>query len=161
MVEGLGTCQDSHLTGKPRAGQGSPLRVAQGVPWGMGGDPRAVLTDAASSSLLARPCFLRRRDVSSCACRSGHSPFTVATGVVVPAKPPCCSSCCWLRLPRMPIQHAVIYREVVDGKESQTERAIVLCAHPLEFEVCERNVLSGSRVHSTLKHPQIRGVSSD
>ena len=28
MVEGLSTRQDSHLTGKPGAGQGSPLRVA-------------------------------------------------------------------------------------------------------------------------------------
>ena len=28
VVEGLSTCQDSHLTGKPGAGQGSPLRVA-------------------------------------------------------------------------------------------------------------------------------------
>ena len=34
VVEGPGTCQDSHLTGKPGAGQGSPLRVAQGVPLG-------------------------------------------------------------------------------------------------------------------------------
>ena len=31
VVEGLSTCQDSHLTGKPRAGQGSPLRVTPGV----------------------------------------------------------------------------------------------------------------------------------
>ena len=29
----------THLTGKPGASQGSPLRVAPGVPWGMGGDP--------------------------------------------------------------------------------------------------------------------------
>ena len=56
VVEGLSTCQDSDLTGKPRAGQGSPLRVAQGVPQGMGGDPQTVLTDAASSSPIARPC---------------------------------------------------------------------------------------------------------
>ena len=33
----------------------------------------------------------------------------------------------------------VVYREVVDGKESKID----LCAHPLEIEACERNVLSG------------------
>ena len=32
VVGELTTCQDAHLTGKPRAGQGSLLRVAQGVP---------------------------------------------------------------------------------------------------------------------------------
>ena len=40
------------------------------------------------------------------------------------------------------------------GKESKTECTIVLCTHPLEIEVFERNVLSGSRVHSALKHRQ-------
>ena len=45
---------------------------------------------------------------------------------------------------------AVVYRDVVDGKESKTECAIVLRAHPLEIEVCERNVLSGFRVHSSI-----------
>ena len=34
VVEGLSICQDSHLTGTPRACQGLPL-----VPKGMGGDP--------------------------------------------------------------------------------------------------------------------------
>ena len=34
VVEGLCTCQVSHLTQKPRAGQGSPLRVAPGGPMG-------------------------------------------------------------------------------------------------------------------------------
>ena len=50
----------------------------------------------------------------------------------------------------------VAYRDVVDAK---TECAIILRAHPLEIEVCERNVLSGFRVHSSI--PKIRGVSSD
>ena len=36
VVEGLSTCQDSHLTGKPGASQGSPLRVAPGGPKGYG-----------------------------------------------------------------------------------------------------------------------------
>ena len=36
------TFQDSHLAGKRGAGQGSPLRVAPGVPLGMGGDPKPV-----------------------------------------------------------------------------------------------------------------------
>ena len=44
----------------------------------------------------------------------------------------------------------VVYRDVVDGKESKTECAIILRAHPLEIEVCERNVLSGFRVHSSI-----------
>ena len=62
VVDGLSTCQGSHLTEKPRASQGSPLRVVQGVPWGMGRDPRTVLTDAESSSPIARPCLLRGPD---------------------------------------------------------------------------------------------------
>ena len=42
VVEGLGTCQDSHLTGKAGAGQGSPLRVAQGpIGYGRGPPTRA------------------------------------------------------------------------------------------------------------------------
>ena len=44
----------------------------------------------------------------------------------------------------------VVYRNVVDGKASKTECAIVLRTHPLEIEVCERNVLSGFRVHSSI-----------
>ena len=32
VVERPSTCQDSHLTGKPGASQGSLLRLAQGVP---------------------------------------------------------------------------------------------------------------------------------
>ena len=34
----------------------------------------------------------------------------------------------------------------------QNSCAIVLCAHPMEIEACERNVLSGSRVRSAVKH---------
>ena len=45
---------------------------------------------------------------------------------------------------------AVVYRDVVDGKESKTECAIVLRALPLEIQVCERNVLSGFRVESSI-----------
>jgi hypothetical protein len=44
----------------------------------------------------------------------------------------------------------VVYRDVIDGKESQTECAIVLRGHPVEIEICERNVLSGFRVHSSI-----------
>ena len=36
------------------------------------------------------------------------------------------------------------------AKKAKTECAIVLRAHPLEIEVCERNVLSGFRVHSSI-----------
>ena len=46
VVEGLRTCQHSHLTGKPGAVQGSPLRVAQGGPIGYGRRPRPAHTDA-------------------------------------------------------------------------------------------------------------------
>ena len=35
-------------------------------------------------------------------------------------------------------------------KEGKTECPIVLRARPLEIEVCERNVLSGFRVHSSI-----------
>ena len=45
---------------------------------------------------------------------------------------------------------AIVYR-VVDGKERKTEYAIVLYSYPLEIEVCERNLLSGSRLHPALK----------
>ena len=44
----------------------------------------------------------------------------------------------------------IVYRDVVDGKERETECTIVLRAQPLEIEVCERNVLSGFRVHSSI-----------
>ena len=45
-------------------------------------------------------------------------------------------------------------------KIAKLNAQIVRCAHPLEIEVCETNVLCGSRVHSALKHPHIRGASS-
>ena len=48
---------------------------------------------------------------------------------------------------------AIVHR-VVYGKGSKIECAIVLCTRPLEIEVCERNVVSGSRVRSTLTHPR-------
>ena len=54
VVERPSTCQDSHLTWKPGASQGSLLRVAQEVSLGMGRDPRTVHTDAVSSSPFAR-----------------------------------------------------------------------------------------------------------
>ena len=41
----------------------------------------------------------------------------------------------------------VIYRDVVDEKKTQC--AIVLHAHTLEIEMCERNVLNGFRVHKS------------
>ena len=100
VVERPKTCQDSHLTGKPGASQGSPLRVAQGVPLGMGGDPRTVHTDAVSSSSIARPLYLvllRGRDESP-VFGSGHSPTTLCLSSAVshrvfwswwsPEKPP-------------------------------------------------------------------------
>ena len=108
VVEVPSTYQDSHLAGKRRASQGSPLRVTQGVPLGMGGDPEPCTERYWSKLLhvLGRHVRLERRvstvpfvlfgcsDVSSCAYRSGHSPtssrpsFTVSTGLVVPTKPP-------------------------------------------------------------------------
>ena len=50
VAERPSTCQDSHLTGKPGASQGSPLRVAPVVPQGMGGDPTALPLAATRSS---------------------------------------------------------------------------------------------------------------
>ena len=108
------------MTGKRGASQGSPLRVAPGVPLGMGGDPEPCterlvnITSLWGSTRASRtPCRCRAplalmegRDVSSCSCRSGHSTtfpcplFTESTGLVVPTKPPHCSPC-WLRLLRL------------------------------------------------------------
>ena len=50
------------------------------------------------------------------------------------------------------------HRDVVSGKESQTQCAIILRRHPFQIEVCERNVLSESEY--TERH-HIRGVSLD
>ena len=47
VVEGPSTCQDSHLTGKTRASQGSPLRVAQGSHQ-RSGQPRKLLPSPTS-----------------------------------------------------------------------------------------------------------------
>jgi len=44
----------------------------------------------------------------------------------------------------------VAFRDVIDGKEVDIELAVILRAHPLELEVCERNIRSGFRVHSTM-----------
>jgi len=44
----------------------------------------------------------------------------------------------------------IAFRDLVDGKEQNTERTIVLRDHPLDIEVCERNIHSGFRVHSTM-----------
>jgi len=44
----------------------------------------------------------------------------------------------------------IAFRDLVDGKEQKTERVIVLRDHPLEIEVCERNIHSGFRVHSEM-----------
>merc|ERR1712151_1185445 len=44
----------------------------------------------------------------------------------------------------------IVFRDLVDGKEQKTERAIVLRDHPLEIEICERNIHSGFRVHSEM-----------
>merc|ERR1711992_435317 len=44
----------------------------------------------------------------------------------------------------------IVFRDLVDGKEQKTERAIVLRDHPLEIEVRERNIRSGFRVHSEM-----------
>ena len=67
VVEGLGTCQDSHLTGKPRAGQGPPLRVAQGGPMGYGRGPpnhahgrRIVKFDCTTLLITGPRCMLLR-----------------------------------------------------------------------------------------------------
>ena len=68
VVEGLCTCQDSHLTGKPGAGQGSPLRVAKGAQKVWEGTPRPVHTSAESATSIARSFYfvcLRGRDECS------------------------------------------------------------------------------------------------
>merc|ERR1712137_25917 len=44
----------------------------------------------------------------------------------------------------------IVFRDLVDGKEQKTERAIVLRDHPLEIEMCERNIHSGFRVLSEM-----------
>ena len=116
VLVGPSTGQDSHLAGKRGASQGSPLRVPRG-PIGYGRTPslyRAMMrstyirlglssTHAASSSPIARPCFLRGRDVSSCACRSGNTLSPWLRGWW--SHKTTCSPCCWLRLPRLPNLH--------------------------------------------------------
>ena len=57
-----------------------------------------------------------------------------------------CRDCVFVREEKW----AVVHR-VVDGEENKTECGIVLFSYPLEIEVCERNLLRGSRVHSALK----------
>ena len=91
------TCQDSHLAGKRGASQGSPLRVAPGVPLGVGGDPEpcterygqhillgldTYVSDAVSSSPIARPGAA----MESPAGAGMDSPFNVATELVVSLK---------------------------------------------------------------------------
>merc|ERR1712007_367034 len=44
----------------------------------------------------------------------------------------------------------VVFRSVVNGVETQFERAIILRAHPVEFELCERRIINGFRVHSKI-----------
>jgi len=58
----------------------------------------------------------------------------------------------------LPVQRAfvnehlyeIVLRDVIDGQEQPKEQAIILRAHPVELEVCERNVKSGFRVHSQI-----------
>ena len=114
--------------------------------------------DAASSSPTARPWG---RDENCCWCRGGHSTLTVATELVVSVKTTTLITVLraasgttnilpvYVREEKWAIVHRVVY-----GKGSKIECAIVLCTRPLEIEVCERNVLSGSRVRSTLTHPR-------
>ena len=118
----------------------------------MGGEPRTEHPDAASSSPIARSCLLRGRDENSCWCRSGHSPLTVATELVVSSKTTTLITVL-LRLPRPTHCTFTSRRKVGDSPSSRLWKR-KQTAHPLEIEVCERNVLSGSRVRSTLKHLQ-------
>ena len=86
MVEGLSTCQDLHLTEKPRAGQGSLLREAKGVPSGLRKEtPEPCTRTSYHRARLRDFCLLRGRDKSSCG--SGHSPATLwVCGVGGPSK---------------------------------------------------------------------------
>jgi len=47
-------------------------------------------------------------------------------------------------------QCEIAMRDIIDGSEQGAELAIILRAHPLELEVCERNIKDGFRVHSTM-----------
>jgi len=51
-----------------------------------------------------------------------------------------------------------VFRSMVNGVESQTEEAVILRAHPLELELCERYVINGFRVHSKIS--RAKAVSS-
>jgi len=44
----------------------------------------------------------------------------------------------------------IVFRDLVNGKEQNIERTMVLRDHPLEIEVCECNIHSGFRVHSEM-----------
>ena len=81
---------------------------------------------------------------SSCSTwgRDGNSCWS--SELVVSLKTTTLITVCWLRLLRLLFIHAAVVYRVVDGKESKTECGIILCALPLEIEVCERNVLLDS-----------------
>jgi len=51
----------------------------------------------------------------------------------------------------------VVFRSVVNGVETQVERAIILRAHPVELELCERRIINGFRLHS--KIPKVVALS--
>ena len=129
-------------------------RHARG-PIGCGRGPRALssLEDTYVSDAVSPPCpscSFGGRDVSSCARRSGHSPTSSRPSFT--GGPHKTTTLITVLLAAFAATAAVVYREVVDGKESKTECAIVLYTHPLEIEACDRNVLSDSEciLHSSI-----------
>ena len=52
----------------------------------------------------------------------------------------------------------VVSRDVIDGEDSQTKCAIILRRHPLEIEVCERNVRSAFLLHSSYAKAEASGL---
>ena len=162
VVEGLSTCQDSHLTGKPRAGQGSPLRVVQGShgEWEKTTEPcsrtphhRARLHDL-GAAMKTLACAGVDTALSPW-LRSWWSPEKLPHCLhrVTDHRGAGCVCCdCQTNTQHVCVREkewAVVFREVVDGKESKTECAIVLCAHRGVRKECAQRIPSALRTQAS------------
>ena len=138
VVERPSTRQDSHLTGKPGASQGSPLRVAPGVPLGMGGDSEPCTERLVNSHLSRADTYVSNAVSLPCAACSYGGPrckllrlqewtqphfivpfFHRVHGVGGPHKT---TTLITVLLAASAATAAVVYREVVDGKKAKFMR---------------------------------------
>ena len=120
--------------------------VSQGSHWAWVGTPSLAQSDTGQLHPWGSTRTSRTPRVIESSCstwgRDGNSCWS--SELVVSLKTTTLITVCWLRLLRLLFIHAAVVYRVVDGKESKTECGIILCALPLEIEVCERNVLLDS-----------------